>query len=75
MPNIKWTPADVFFLKTNAGTKTDKELIDEFLKRGKVFTLKAIRLKRLKEGIIKKPGRGVCELEQEKNNIGKSGEN
>ena len=56
--NIKWTMSDKQFIK-------DKDLAKELsLRNQRSISLDAVRKLRQRLGIIKKSGRGKCELEE-----------
>lgn len=62
--NIKWTVDDKRFIRERAGTTKDKDLAAELaLRNGRSISLGAVRKLRQRMGIIKKSGRGRCELE------------
>jgi hypothetical protein len=61
--NIKWTVEDKQFIRTNAHRMKDKEIASELEARsGRRVSVGAVRKLRQRMGIIKKGGRGVCEL-------------
>ena len=64
--NIKWTVEDKRYIRERAGTTKDKDLARELsVRSGRPISLGAIRKLRQRMGIIKKSGRGRCELEGE----------
>ena len=63
--NIKWTMSDKQFIKDNASHIKDKDLAKELsLRNQRSISLDAVRKLRQRLGIIKKSGRGKCELEE-----------
>ena len=65
--NKVWSDAEKEFIKSNAGKLTDKILSVKLTQiTGRRVTLQAVRKQRQKMGISKQPGRGRCELTQEK---------
>ena len=64
--NIKWTTADKQFVRENASTVKDKDLAVELgMRNQRQVSLDSIRKLRQRLGIIKKRGRGRCELEEQ----------
>ena len=62
--NTKWTSKDKQFVREHASHVKDKDLAIELSLRNKrTVTLDAVRKLRQRLGIIKKSGRGRCELE------------
>ena len=63
--NIKWTTEDKQFIKDQAPRVKDKDLAVELSMRNqRAVSLDAVRKLRQRLGIIKKSGRGRCELEE-----------
>ena len=63
--NTKWTSKDKQFVREHASHIKDKDLAIELSLRNKrTVTLDAVRKLRQRLGIIKKSGRGRCELEE-----------
>lgn len=63
--NTKWTSKDKQFVRECASYIKDKDLAIELSLRNKrTVTLDAVRKLRQRLGIIKKSGRGRCELEE-----------
>ena len=63
--NTKWTLKDKQFVREHASHVKDKDLAVELSLRNKrPVTLDAVRKLRQRLGIIKKSGRGRCELEE-----------
>ena len=63
--NTKWTLKDKQFVREHASHIKDKDLAVELSLRNKrTVTLDAVRKLRQRLGIIKKSGRGRCELEE-----------
>ena len=63
--NTKWTLKDKQFVREHAAHIKDKDLAIELSLRNKrTVTLDAVRKLRQRLGIIKKSGRGRCELEE-----------
>ena len=63
--NTKWTLKDKQFVRAHASHVKDKDLAIELSLRNKrTVTLDAVRKLRQRLGIIKKSGRGRCELEE-----------
>jgi len=64
--NIKWSVEDRQFIKEHAAHIKDKDLAKALtLRVGRPISLGAVRKLRQRLGIIKKSGRGICELEEE----------
>ena len=62
--NIKWSAEDRQFVREHAAHTKDKDLAKELSKRsGRNVSLGAVRKLRQRLGILKKRGRGICELE------------
>jgi len=63
--NIKWTTEDKQFVRENASKVKDKDLAIELsIRNQRMVSLDSIRKLRQRLGIIKKRGRGRCELEE-----------
>jgi len=63
--NIKWSMEDRQFIRENAAHVKDKDLAEQLSERnGRYVSLGAVRKLRQRLGIIKKSGRGICELEE-----------
>ena len=63
--NIKWTTADKQFVREHASTIKDKDLAVALSnKHRRLISIDAIRKLRQRLGIIKKSGRGRCELRE-----------
>ena len=63
--NIKWTMKDKQFVREHASSIKDKDLAKELSVRNqRAVSLDAVRKLRQRLGIIKKSGRGRCELEE-----------
>jgi len=63
--NIKWDAADRRYVRENAATMKDKDIAKELsVRNGREVSLGAVRKLRQRMGIIKKSGRGRCELEE-----------
>ena len=63
--NIKWTMKDKQFVREHAANIKDKDLAKELSMRNqRIISLDAVRKLRQRLGIIKKSGRGRCELEE-----------
>ena len=61
--NIKWTAADKQFVRENASTVKDKDLATVLSNRTqRSISIDAVRKLRQRLGVIKKSGRGRCEL-------------
>ena len=61
----KWTLKDKQFVREHASYVKDKDLAIELgLRNKRTVTLEAVRKLRQRLGIIKKSGRGRCELEE-----------
>jgi len=64
--NIKWTMADKQFVRENASTVKDKDLATVLSRRNqRIISIDAVRKLRQRLGIIKKSGRGRCELKEQ----------
>ena len=64
--NIKWTMADKQFVRENASTVKDKDLATVLSRRNqRDISIDAVRKLRQRLGIIKKSGRGKCELKEQ----------
>jgi len=64
--NIKWTTADKQFVRENASTIKDKDLATVLSRRNqRIISIDAVRKLRQRLGIIKKSGRGKCELKEQ----------
>ena len=64
--NTKWTSKDKQFVREHASHVKDKDLAIELgLRNKRTVTLDAVRKLRQRLGIIKKSGRGRCELEEQ----------
>jgi len=62
--NIKWTTADKQYIREYAAEIKDKDLAKELsLRNQRAVSLDSVRKLRQRLGIIKKRGRGRCELE------------
>ena len=63
--NIKWTTADKQYVREYAAETKDKDLAKELsLRNQRSVSLDSVRKLRQRLGIIKKRGRGRCELEE-----------
>ena len=63
--NIKWTTEDKQFVKEKAAQIKDKDLAVELsIRNRRQVSFDAVRKLRQRLGIIKKGGRGKCELEE-----------
>ena len=63
--NNRWTSQDKQFIRENAHHTKDKDLAKELsLRNQRNISLDAVRKLRQRLGIIKKSGRGRCELEE-----------
>ena len=63
--NIKWTTKDKQFVREHASRIKDKDLAKVLSVRNqRAVSLDAVRKLRQRLGIIKKSGRGRCELEE-----------
>lgn len=63
--NIKWTTADKQYVRECAAETKDKDLAKELsLRNQRSVSLDSVRKLRQRLGIIKKRGRGRCELEE-----------
>ena len=63
--NNRWTSKDKQFIRENAHGIKDIDLAKELsLRNQRVISLDAVRKLRQRLGIIKKSGRGRCELEE-----------
>jgi hypothetical protein len=63
----KWTPLEIEFVRQNAGKLHDKEAVQKLKEIfGRDTTIAAYRKKRTELGFIKKSGRGLCELREER---------
>ena len=63
--NNKWTTEDKRFIRENAHHIKDKDLAKELsLRNQRSVSLDSVRKLRQRLGIIKKRGRGRCELEE-----------
>ena len=63
--NNRWTSKDKQFIRENAHCIKDIDLAKELsLRNQRVISLDAVRKLRERLGIIKKSGRGRCELEE-----------
>tara|TARA_R110000824_G_scaffold175761_1_gene354532 strand:+ start:341 stop:538 length:198 start_codon:yes stop_codon:yes gene_type:complete len=63
--NNRWTSKDKQFVREHAHDMKDKDLAKELsLQNQRVISLDAVRKLRQRLGIIKKSGRGRCELEE-----------
>ena len=63
--NNRWTSKDKQFIGENAHHTKDKDLAKELsLRNQRNISLDAVRKLRQRLGIIKKRGRGRCELEE-----------
>jgi len=61
--NIKWDSKDRQFIREHAAHTKDKDLAKQLsLYKGREISIDAIRKLRQRLGIIKKSGRGICEL-------------
>jgi len=64
--NIKWTLEDKQFVRENASIIKDKDLAIVLSRRNqRIISLDAVRKLRQRLGIIKKSGRGRCELKDQ----------
>ena len=64
--NIKWTLEDKQFIRDNASNTKDKDLAIELSQRNqRIISIDAVRKLRQRLGIIKKSGRGKCELKDQ----------
>lgn len=73
--NKKWNEVEIEFLKNNVERFTDEDgarRLSELV--GRTITMESWRKKRQKLGIVKKRGRGVCELETSRTVLGFNGE-
>ena len=73
--NRVWTDVEREFVRQNAGNLTDEEgarKLSDLVRR--TITKESWRKQRQKLGIKKKPGRGICELEQMKTVVGLNGD-
>lgn len=62
--NKVWTDYEKEFIRVNADTMKDAELADRLRAvSGRKITLNSLRKVRQSLGIKKKPGRGVCSIE------------
>jgi hypothetical protein len=65
----KWLDKEKEFIKLNAGILTDRQLAIRLSKMYNTeLTMESVRKQRQKMGIKKKHGRGVCKLQEPKNN-------
>ena len=63
--NNKWTTEDKRFIRENAHHIKDNDLAKELsLRNQRTISLDAVRKLRQRLGIVKKSGRGRCELEE-----------
>jgi|GEM_PF-1536433 GTP-sensing pleiotropic transcriptional regulator CodY len=61
--NRKWTEAERNFIVENAHRLTDSDIADRLTRSTeRSISVNAVRKTRQRLGIIKKSGRGVCEL-------------
>jgi len=61
--NCVWTNSERQFIKDNAHTMKDTEMVSELSRMtGRMISLQALRKQRRKLGIIKCQGRGVCQI-------------
>ena len=64
--NIKWTLEDKQFIRENASSIKDKDLATVLSSRNqRIVSIDAVRKLRQRLGIIKKSGRGKCELKEQ----------
>jgi len=64
--NIKWTLEDKQFIRDNASRVKDKDLAIVLSQRNqRIISIDAVRKLRQRLGIIKKSGRGKCELKDQ----------
>lgn len=64
--NIKWTLEDKQFIRDNASSTKDKDLAVALSQRNqRIISIAAVRKLRQRLGIIKKSGRGKCELKDQ----------
>jgi hypothetical protein len=64
--NIKWTLEDKQFIKDHASNVKDKDLATKLSERNqRTVSIDAVRKLRQRLGIIKKSGRGRCELKDQ----------
>ena len=64
--NIKWTLEDKQFIKDHASNVKDKDLAPALSERNqRIVSIDAVRKLRQRLGIIKKSGRGRCELKDQ----------
>ena len=64
--NIKWTLEDKQFIKDHASNVKDKDLAIKLSERNqRIVSIDAVRKLRQRLGIIKKSGRGRCELKDQ----------
>jgi len=67
--NKVWSDTEKQFIKDHAHDMKDKELLEELSqKTSRKITLQGIRKQRRKIGIVKKRGRGLCEILLGENN-------
>jgi hypothetical protein len=61
--NKKWSDLEKDYIRLNANTLKDHELAQILQKMtGRIITVPALRKVRQNLGLIKKQGRGICEL-------------
>ena len=64
--NIKWTLEDKQFIRDNASSVKDKDLATTLSRRNqRIISIDAVRKLRQRLGVIKKSGRGKCELKDQ----------
>lgn len=65
--NKIWNQEEKDFIRNHAGTMKDKEIAAKLSQMtGRAVSLQSVRKQRQKIGITKNPGRGKCEVMQEK---------
>lgn len=71
--NKKWTEYEKEFIRVNADRLKDEELLEKIRTvSGRPITLHALRKVRQSMGVKKKPGRGICAIDNlEENSYGK----
>lgn len=63
MSNHKWTPAQLEYIRANAGKMKDKDIAAELSRlSARTISLQSIRKQRQFLGLKKAQGRGVCSL-------------
>jgi hypothetical protein len=64
VPNYRWTDAELNFIRANVALMKDDVLAVALTRLcGRLVTVDALRHVRKRLGLLKRPGRGRCELQ------------